>query len=262
MQNEKRVREPAVAGQFYPEGREELQRQVAEFLKSAAAPKAGEIPKCIVVPHAGYAYSGKIAGQGFRAAENAKPKNIVIAGPSHYVEFEGSALSGADAWKTPLGEINVNKKYFEESETALVEFDEAHQQEHSVEVQVPFIQAVFPKAKIVPVVTGEVEPEQLAEDIDSGLGKSDLLVVSTDLSHYYPYEEARKIDAVANSAIPKLEIETVEEKVEACGKTGVLALMHLAKKRAWKGKLLAYANSGDTAGDKRRVVGYGAYGFY
>lgn len=259
---EERIRLPAVAGTFYPSQKESLQRQIGIFLEGAEKIPSGK-PRAIIVPHAGYIYSGQIAGLGYKNASGRENvSNAVIVGPSHFVEFEGSALSSADAWRTPLGEVQVNKKYFDKSKTEMVAFDDAHEQEHSVEVQVPFVQTIFPGARIVPIVTGFVEPEQVAQDLDSALSENDLLVISTDLSHYYPYERARQIDSIANRAIPALEIEAVEEKAEACGKTGVLAAMRIAKKREWKGRILGYANSGDTAGGKGGVVGYGCYAFY
>lgn len=254
------IRKPAVAGFFYPSNKEELKNQIESFLRNSSI-SFNERPKAIIVPHAGYIYSGQVAAFGYSSSKDFPVDNVVIVGPSHFFSFSGAALSPARKWQTPLGFVEINNSYFSNPKI-LKEMEMPHKKEHSIEVQVPFIQYVFPKTKIVPISTGIVDSEMLAKEIMSALSENDLLVVSSDLSHYYPYEEAIKIDEVANKSIPDLDFDSVENYVEACGKTGILVCMYIAKKKKWKGKLLSYANSGDTAGDKSSVVGYGCYAFF
>ena len=140
-------------------------------------------------------------------------------------------------------------------------FEETHYHEHSIEVQLPFLQEVLEDFEILPIATGEIDHEELAEKIEKLIDDDTVIIVSSDLSHYYTYKKAMEIDALANEVIPNLDIEKTVE-VEACGKTGILALMQLAKKNKWKAKIVDYKTSGDTAGDKSKVVGYGCYVFY
>ncbi|MBS3055814.1 MAG: AmmeMemoRadiSam system protein B [Candidatus Aenigmarchaeota archaeon] len=257
------IRKPAVAGMFYPAEKEVLEKQINRFLEDAKC-SVKEKPKAIIIPHAGYVYSGQIAAIGYKIISKyvSGIQNVIIIGPSHHAEFDGCVMSSADAWETPSGTIAVNKNYISPISDIIRFLDQPHKKEHSIEVQVPFIQAVLPRAKIVPILTGHINPEKLAKELDKYISEKDMLVISTDLSHYHSYDEARKIDAIANNAIPSLDIKNVEAGVEACGKTGVLSCMHLARIHSWKGEMLGYATSGDTAGDKKSVVGYGCYGFY
>lgn len=253
------MRSPAVAGLFYPSDPQGLLNMIDQFLnKSKSVNVEGSI-RALVVPHAGYIYSGIVAAAGYKLVKNnPNIRKVVILGPSHYVLFRGAAAPGIDVWETPLGMFRV----YDLQSKLIAPYPEAHRREHSIEVQMPFLQVVLPKAEYYPVVVGEVDPAELARDISNVIDSSTIIVVSSDLSHYYPYDEAVKIDANANECIPKLDIDCVNERVEACGKTGILTLMHIARERGWKGKLIDYKNSGDTAGDKDSVVGYGAYVFY
>ena len=256
------VRYPAVAGAFYPTGKSALEKMVERFLAEGrkSAPQIRGKIKVIIAPHAGYVYSGKVAGAAFSLLQNSKAKKILLIGPSHFEAFDGIALSPAKEWLTPLGPVPLlDSRKFEAD--GIAESDEAHLREHCLEVELPFLQKPLSGFSILPILTGNVRHKEVAEKISGILGSFDLVVASSDLSHYYDYETANRLDAIANKAIPGLDVKTDEERIEACGKTGILATMLLAKKFGWKGKFIAYNNSGDTAGNKAEVVGYGAYAF-
>lgn len=251
------VRKPAVSGMFYPSEPQELRKMAQKFISQAKPRKFKGKLKAIVSPHAGYIYSGQVAGAAYSLVKGLGQKNewkVVVLGPSHFVPFAGAANSGADFWETPLGKIKTEEKGFEK-------YPDAHRKEHSIEVQMPFLQCVLEKFTINPIVFGDIWHEELAEKIIHLLDGDTIIVASSDLSHYYPYDEAVELDSAANTAIPKLDTETAAG-IEACGLTGILAVMHIAKKLGWRGEFVDYKNSGDTAGDKDSVVGYGAYAFY
>lgn len=254
------IRQAKFAGTFYPEEASVLKEMVDGFINESASvklPEKGKL-KAIIVPHAGYIYSGIVAGAGFKLITNDQvpitKKAVVIIGPSHNEYFEGAVTDDSDFWENPLGKVKLGKL------DAFKKFGEAHKNEHSIEVQIPFLQRTLKNFEIIPIMTGEAEPKLLAEELLRL--KDAFFVISSDLSHYYPYDEAVEIDRAACEAIPTLDIGRTEKEVEACGKTGILTIMQMAKNLGWKGRLIDYQNSGDTAGDKMRVVGYGCYGFY
>ncbi|NYZ77228.1 AmmeMemoRadiSam system protein B [Candidatus Micrarchaeota archaeon] len=259
------TRAPAVAGAFYPEDERELREMIAGFLDKAEDVKIGGKLRGLVVPHAGYIYSGPVAAYGYKLLmkQKAQPDKVLLAGPSHYAMFLGVAEGGSTIWKTPLGPVNAASLASKIADRSLVNIHaQAHKPEHSLEVQLPFLQTVLKGAfTIYPLLTGEVNPAVLANALEPLIDDETIFIASSDLSHYYPYERAKKLDALANEAVPNLDFKKMEY-VEACGKTGILTLMHIAKSRGWKGKLLDYRNSGDTAGPKDNVVGYGCYAFY
>lgn len=260
-----KMREPAVAGTFYPDDEKELKEMVEKFLKEAGNVKVPGKLRGLVVPHAGYVYSGPVAAYGYRLLMEQKkqPDKIFLFGPAHYGMFVGIAESGCDIWKTPLGMVNVGSISSKLKDHSLVHvYPQVHGPEHSLEVQLPFLQTVMKKQfTVYPVLTGEINPAVLANAVEPLIDEDTLFLVSSDLSHYHPYENAKRIDAVANESVPDLDFKKAE-LFEACGKTAILALMQTAKSKGWKGKLLDYRNSGDTAGPKDGVVGYGAYAFY
>ncbi len=268
-----KTRLPAVAGAFYPGDANKLRTLVEKFLQDAKQKlsknflnRAASL-KAIVAPHAGYPYSGSTAGFGYALLrERAKKKpveKIVCVGPSHYALFSGVAEPDCGEWLTPFGSV---KAFSLRGEKAFSQFvvasREAHSQEHCLEVQLPFLQTVLKKFQFAGLLTGKVEPNALGDALASVAGaKETVLIASSDLSHYHPYEQARALDALANESVPALDLRAAQS-VEACGKTGVLALMHCAKKLGWKGEFLDYRNSGDTSSDKAAVVGYGCYAFF
>jgi MEMO1 family protein len=244
------VRAPAVAGSFYPADPSQLRETVARLLAGAAY---GSPPKALIAPHAGYAYSGPVAASAFRRVEDAPVSRVVLLGPSHFAPLRGLALPGAAAMRTPLGDIPV--------EDALLPQDpRAHAEEHSLEVELPFLQVVLRSFTLVPLAVGDAAPDEVAGILEQLWGDaSTLIVVSSDLSHYLPYADAQRADAASAKEILALGRLTPDD---ACGAAPVNGLLFAAKRRRLHAELIDLRNSGDTAGDKRRVVGYGAFAFY
>ena len=255
------VKKPAVAGSFYPAGKGELSAMVGEYLGEA---KSYSLPKVrgLVSPHAGYVYSGPTAAFGFRQLANQSYKTVIVLGPSHYVRFNGFSIPNASWFETPLGRLAISPKVLDlVKEKGFVNDARIHEQEHSVEVQVPFLQTVLKDFQLIPIVVGGMNPEELASILEKYVDDDTLVVASSDLSHYYTYEQARQLDSNCVNAIPSFNYSLMQ-KCEACGEIPVLALMHLSERQKWRGQLLDYRNSGDTAGDKSRVVGYGSIAYY
>jgi AmmeMemoRadiSam system protein B len=259
------LRQPAVAGAFYPDDAEELREMIEKMLEDVEDIEVNGKLRGLVEPHAGFVYSGPVAAFGYKLLEqySRKIKKVFLLGPSHYAGFFGAVESGAEVWKTPLGDVKVgslsekadNKELFSVSERV-------HGPEHCLEVQLPFLQVVLSDFTLYPILVSDIVPETLAEEIMKQLDDESIVIASSDLSHYLPYDRARSTDSIANESVPSLEIEDFKAKGDACGKTPILVLMHIAKKMKWTGKLLDYRNSGDTAGPRDNVVGYGCYAFY
>lgn len=283
----RRTRAPAVAGLFYPKDREELSAMIERFL--AAAP-TNSLPnvKALICPHAGYPFSGPTAAYAYKLVAGRDYETVVILGPSHYAVFDGISVPAADAYETPLGMVPISEKarlLVKQSPFVLeakcyvqrpswfsmaskpappAGEDTPDTWEHSIEVQVPFLQKTLKQFKLVPLIFSNPDPAEAARQLANILDDKTLVVVSTDLSHYHPYDEAKALDQRTVKWICDLDIPALEsrEAVEsACGRMPVLALMHLAKMKGWKPHLLDYRNSGDTAGDKSSVVGYTAIAF-
>jgi AmmeMemoRadiSam system protein B len=290
-----RIRPAAVAGSFYPRDAEQLRQTIEALLAQATFPSLEGKLRGLIVPHAGYRYSGPVAATGYKMLQTLTPDpstppwpslctgrervgtregcpkggvraspRILLLGPAHYVYFVGAATLEADAWETPAGLVKTAKEIVTQAVKRghLQNNPEAHTPEHSLEVQLPFLQMIFTDCEIFPILTGECDYRGLARTLSPYIDELDLVIVSSDLSHYHPYEEAVERDALAHRAIESLDVTLMEDRVEACGKTAILALMKIARDRGWKAKLLDYRTSGDTAGDKLRVVGYGCYAFY
>jgi len=257
------VRPPAVAGLFYPEDPHDLRAAVASYL-GASSGMSG-MPKALIVPHAGYIYSGPVAGIAYASLRSGARslRRVILLGPSHRTWLRGLALPSVEAFETPLGAVPVAQSLVAELRRlpGVVVSDEPHALEHSLEVQLPFIQHLAPDAAIVPIVAGNATPAEVAAVIDATWGGDEtLIVVSSDLSHYNSYVTARAIDTVTAQAI--LEGREDLESQQACGCVVLNGLARARRKRRLHGELLDLRNSGDTAGDKQRVVGYGAFGFH
>jgi AmmeMemoRadiSam system protein B len=258
-----KIRKPAVAGSFYPDDEGELKKMIEEYLSKAEEVELQGKLRGLVEPHAGYIYSGPVAAYGYRLLARSKAKKIIILGPSHYGVFAGACEDESDFWETPLGRVKTKSIRERIKESGLIEvYPQAHSMEHCLEVQLPFLQSVLDDFEVYPILTGEVDPAALADAIAGILDDDTVIIASSDLSHYLGYEEAKKVDSSANESVPSLDIESFINEGDACGKTAILILMYIAKKKGWKGKLLDYRNSGDTAGPKTGVVGYGCYAFY
>ena len=260
------VRPAAVAGMFYPGSSAALAESVRACLADAATRplSAATLPKAVIVPHAGYVYSGPIAGAAYArlAAGRRTIRRVVLLGPTHRVPVRGLALPTARAFATPLGVVEVDRKAALLALTLpqVQESDAAHALEHSLEVQLPFLQAVLDEFRIVPFAVGDATADEVADVIDRLWGGPEtLIVISSDLSHYHRYAEARAIDRGTADAILALGPEIDHE--QACGATPVNGLLLCARRRGLAAELLDLRNSGDTAGDKARVVGYASFAF-
>lgn len=254
-------RQPAVAGLFYPANPPQLRQMLDQYLHDASL--EAKVPKAIIAPHAGYIYSGPVAASAYARLKAGRKliTRVVLIGPSHRVGFSGLAVSGADAFVTPLGAIPVDREAIETiiGLPFVGYLEEAHSHEHSLEVHLPFLQEMLEDFKIVPIVAGDATPEQVSQVLARLWGGQEtLIVVSSDLSHYHDYATAQKLDKATSAVIENLQYEKLSSGA-ACGKVPVSGLLKLARDKSLSIRAVDLRNSGDTAGDKNRVVGYGAY---
>ena len=258
------LRQAAVAGSFYPRDLDVLRDTVDALLADAVSSPA-PLPKALVVPHAGYEYSGPVAASAYARAARGRGlvERVIVIGPSHRVPLRGIALAGVQGFVTPLGVVTVADDWAMTQLSALPAVcvaPEAHRWEHSVEVQLPFIQRALGDVEVIPLVAGEATGAEVADVLEALWGGPEtLLVVSTDLSHYLPDREARPIDAATVARIAALDGPIDHEF--ACGATPLNGLLVVARRRALRPTLLDLRNSSDTAGDPDRVVGYCAFAF-
>ena len=257
------VRPAAVAGAFYPGNAIQLARDV-DALLAGVHPLAGR-PKALIAPHAGYVYSGPIAASAYAvvAARRPKPTKVVLLGPSHHVGFKGLALPGVEALATPLGLVPVDAGLVElvRRFPFVGQSQLAHKREHSLEVQLPFLQRALDGFSVLPLVVGQAAPSEVARVLEAVWGGDEtLIVVSSDLSHYLSYDEARAIDAHTAECIGALD-EAHLASEQACGAEPVRGLLVAAKHHHLRASVLDLRNSGETAGTRERVVGYGAFAF-
>jgi len=262
-----RVRPAAVAGAFYPAEPGDLRFQVDQLLAEAEhaplTPSDAGSPKALIVPHAGYVYSGSIAASAYALLRPVarRVRRVVLLGPAHRVHLRGIALPEADLFRTPLGDLRVD----EGACAALAELPRdaaAHLREHSLEVQLPFLMSVLEDFTLVPLAVGVAEPEEVAAVLDRLWGGVEtLIVISSDLSHYLPYAVGHRVDAETAEAILRLDRAPIGH-ARACGATPVNGLIQVARRRHLRPVLVDLRSSGDTAGDRAEVVGYGAFAFY
>jgi len=255
------VRQPAVEGMFYPSDERELQNLIKSYLNEAVP--ADYVPKALIVPHAGYVYSGSIAASGYRLIRKIANRihRVVLLGPAHRMAFSGMALPTASRFRTPLGEVSVDEKALKKIESlpGIQYLDQPHGQEHSLEVHLPFLQTLLEAFMLVPILVGDTEAEQVGNVIDALWQESDtLVVISTDLSHYHDYATARCMDECTSKAIEEMRYNDIGYE-DACGRNPVNGLLWLAGKKHLHVHRLDVRNSGDTAGSRDHVVGYGAY---
>jgi len=274
----------AVADLFYPADVKELSGMIDGFLKKADPEPVPGI-RGLVCPHAGYQYSGLTAAFAYKQLVGSSPKTVIVMAPSHYSAFMGAALPNADVIRTRLGDIPVSPKVRELAGRKPFAVDppsDVHRPnwwrmslkkappdgqdtpftwEHSLEVQLPFLQSVLKDFSVVPIIFGQVDPDAVAKGLAPIIDESTVIIASSDLSHFHPYNEAKRLDSSCVDAICTLDIGRMKHE-EACGQVPVTVLMQLAVRKGWKTKLLDYRNSGDTAGDKSGVVGYAAIAFY
>ena len=258
-----KVREPAVAGVFYPADPDLLTGLIDGFLSDMTDPAPP--PKALIAPHAGYTYSGPIAASVYVCLRAAREiiRRVVLIGPSHRVAFRGLAASSAEAFITPLGAVKVDRA----SIHRLIQLkfaalrDDAHLREHGLEVHLPFLQRMINEFTIVPLVFGDISYMRVAEVLrEIWGGPETLIVISSDFSHYYPYKQARVLDQEAAQSILRLEPEAIRPE-QACGRIGIQALLEVVREKGLHATLLDLRNSGDTSSNQDQVVGYGAFAF-
>ncbi|HKE45863.1 MAG TPA: AmmeMemoRadiSam system protein B [Steroidobacteraceae bacterium] len=258
-----RVRPPAVAGLFYPDDPAELREFLNSALQDAEAPQPAL--KALIVPHAGYIYSGAVAAAAFRLlhTESARVRRVVLIGPSHRIPFRGLAVPTARAFRTPLGDLPIENQGRSQL-LALKQIratDIPHAEEHSLEVELPFLQRLLSSFELLPIAAGDASAAEVAETLEAVWGGPEtLIVVSTDLSHYHDYETARILDRATNEAVLGFTERLGGE--QACGCIGLNGFLRAARKRGLRIELRDLRNSGDTAGDRARVVGYGAWALF
>ena len=263
------IRKAVVAGQFYPAQAHELRSDVEGYIEGARIPAdvvgAGAECRGLIVPHAGYVYSGPVAGGGYAclaSLDKSVHTTVVVLAPSHHVWFKGAALPEADVFQTPLGDINVSDaaKLLTKGSSVFTS-GEAHAMEHAVEVQLPFLQVSLKDFDIIPLVLGEVDTESLAQELLALNLPHMLVVASSDLSHYDPYDMAVEHDHTTIGHILEGEGDKLGGD-DACGFMPIRTILAMAHVCGWKSRLVDYRNSGDTAGDKSAVVGYASIGFW
>ncbi len=256
-----RIKQPSVAGQFYPGDKKALSQTVQQLLSKAKF--TNENPKAIIAPHAGYIYSGEIAANAYAFLSTMKSSinRVVILGPAHRYPVPRLAVSSYLYFATPLGDIPVDNHL---KQTILClpqvsELDVAFTSEHCLEVQFPFLQILLDDFKILPILVGDADHAEVAEVLEKVWGGDEtLIVISSDLSHYLQYQQAKKVDALTTQAIVEKKFEQLDYE-SACGRVPISGLLNLARRRNFQVVNLDLRNSGDTQGDRDRVVGYGAF---
>jgi AmmeMemoRadiSam system protein B len=250
------IRPAACAGSFYPSNRRELESAI-----DALTTEAHGDPLAMIVPHAGYIYSGTVAGAAYSKLKGREFDKVVLLGPAHCLWFRGIALPGATQFETPLGRVPLDPVCNELArQEGFIESREAHRLEHALEVQLPFLLHALGNFNLIPLLVGDADPAAVSEVIDMFLGEPGTLVLaSSDLSHFHEYIEAVRIDRITADAIMALDPAIDHE--QACGATPVNGLLISAKRMGLSPRIVDMKNSGDTAGDKRRVVGYASFTF-
>ena len=258
------VRRAAVAGLFYPGSARHLRPTVERYLEAAVIPQSGPTAKAVIAPHAGYVYSGPVAGSAFSclAGDAEKIRRIVLVGPAHRIRVRGLALPRSDRFETPLGSVPID----EELVAAVAGFDqisvseEAHAPEHCLEVELPFLQVILGDFSILPLLVSDAAMNDIADVLERVWGGEETrFVISSDLSHYLDYDRAREIDRETANQVVDMQGRIAEHR--ACGAAAINGLIEAARRQGLLPKVLDLRNSGDTAGDRDRVVGYGAFAF-
>ena len=265
------MRKSSVAGAFYPNSCDEIEQYFNLFNKSLDEQIKSDDklfslkPRAIISPHAGYIYSGFTANIAYKILQHSNPKRVIVLGPSHRIYLEGVSGTDEESYESPCGELSIDKNYLKKlnEKFAIRDIKEAYEQEHSTEVQMPFIKHYMPNSKVVELVYGDIRYRDLSSILEYILSDSqNVVAISTDLSHFYNLEKAKALDNICLQAIANLDIEKFEEGCEACGATGVKAMLAVAKKIALKPLLLDYRTSADASSDENRVVGYMSGLFY
>ena len=252
------IRKTVVAGSFYPNSASDIKKYIDKFNSVNLQIESFESIKAIISPHAGYIYSGFTANVAYKVASKNMPKRVIVIGPSNRVYLEGASVALYDEYETPLGNINIDLEYSKilKDEFDFLDFNVECEFEHSTETQMPFIKHYFPTSKIIEIVYGRLDYKQLSKLIDKLLeDKDNLIVISTDLSHFYSQEKANRLDSFCIEAVEKKDM-ALFDTCEACGEIGVKALVNSSITKNLKTKVLHYCTSADITDDKENVVGY------
>lgn len=261
------VREPAVAGMFYPSSQTKLRKEIESLFGDTETQKKYKGILGVIAPHAGYTYSGKTAALAYSLLRDQNFKRVIILSPSHREYFPGISGYSGDAYKTPLGEVDVDKDFIDKlvaGEQIIFKGQNGHRGEHALEVQLPFLQSVLKEFKIIPIVMGDQRKifcEKLAKKIFELLDDSTLIIASSDLSHFHSKNKALILDKIVEDKIIQLDdsglIESLDSnECEACGGGPISVMLKIAKLREMKVEILAHSDSGDVTGDDTEVVGY------
>ena len=258
------TRYPTWAGSFYPQAAEDLEHTINTLAPDH--PASSKQLRGMIMPHAGYVYSGATASYAGADIKKMAPATIVLLGPDHHVGLSASHICQKKIWQTPLGEIPLsakNKKLLQDHRHLFVDHPLSDRKEHSLEVILPFLQSWIESFELTPIVTGQVDPTELALAISPLIGEDALLIVSSDLSHFLPAQEAEEKDLATIDAILNMDKEGLSvNNNKACGLTAIMTLLVLAQQQKWTPHLLHYSHSGKTSGEMNRVVGYTTIGFY
>ncbi|MHB8110228.1 MAG: AmmeMemoRadiSam system protein B [Syntrophorhabdaceae bacterium] len=265
------IREPSVSGMFYPDDPSVLRKEIGNYLRQADVKPYATAIRAVISPHAGYIYSGQVAAYAYKAISSLEFDTIIVIAPSHRAYFQGIAIWEEGNFRTPLGNIGIDEKNAQNLlnlKSVFVSNRDVHQGEHSLEVQLPFLQYIYKDFKIIPLLMGPADDDLYEKAADglaqmiSSVDERCLIVASTDLSHYYPYELAMKIDGITVDHLTQFDIPGMirdirSEKAQACGAGPMITAMLTSRKLGSKAsKVLKYANSGDVSGDRSSVVGY------
>ena len=259
--SQEEIREAKFAGTWYPANKENLEKSIQEYFNNSKRIDFKGRVKAVIVPHAGYVYSGNIAASAFNQLQG-DYKTVFLMGPSHNYYLKNVSVSGFKYYSTPLGKVKVSKKAKEmdEKEEIINNIEEAHEKEHSLELEIPFLQVKLKEFEIVPLLVGETNSTELKEVLLKYLDEEDLIVVSVDLSHYHKYDEALILDSYSLNKILELDSKGIFN-AEIDAPWAVAGLLEIAKEKSWKPYLVSYTNSGEINGDKSSVVGYSAVVF-
>ncbi|MCX6165790.1 MAG: AmmeMemoRadiSam system protein B [Ignavibacteriae bacterium] len=254
-----KIRKAYCAGSWYSDDPSELADELDEYLSNVK--KENLNVKAIIVPHAGYMYSGQTAAYSFRQLNN-KIEKVIVLGTAHRYPLKGASVSDYDYYNSPLGKVKVSECIKDIlKEDCVVTIDEADYEEHSIEIEIPFLQRVLGKFEIIPIIVGSVDSTEFSEVLEKYCDEKTVIVASVDLSHFHSYDDAKKLDNYSIECILNLNSEGIDD-AEIDSPYAIKALLELAKRKEWKVKLLDYKNSGDIIRDKNRVVGYSAIAFY
>ena len=252
------------AGAFYPKTCHELERMIDEFnymLESGLEDRSilEQRPRAIIAPHAGYIYSGFTANIAHRILANSRPKRVVVVGPSHHVYFEGVSITTQSVYASPCGDLSIDGTLTQKlvERFGLISVPEAHQKEHSTETQIPFICHYLPEVEVAELIYGQMDDRLLVPILEYVLRDLNTVVVmSSDLSHFYSQEQAERLDSICLEGIDRLDTGLLDQGCEACGIHGIKAILDVARMQGWHSTLLDYRTSADASGDTARVVGY------